>query len=61
MDNFLYSQGMCGAEFRSELEFWNVDPDLMDDCCWFRFCATGGYIVIFEGEKNFYLQFLSSD
>ena len=28
---------MCGSEFRKELEFWRIDPHLIEECCWVRY------------------------
>ena len=28
---------MCGSEFRKELEFWQIDPHLIEECCWVRY------------------------
>ena len=25
---------MCAMEFKQELEYWDINPDLIGDCCW---------------------------
>ena len=34
---WFYFQDVCGAEFRDELFFWKLNPDLLEECCWVRY------------------------
>ena len=34
---WFYFQDVCGAEFRDELLFWRLNPDLLEECCWVRY------------------------
>ena len=30
-------QDCCGDDFKLELDKWNMDPDLISDCCWIQY------------------------
>ena len=38
-DAFLFQDG-CGDDFKLELDKWNLDPDLISDCCWFQYTRS---------------------
>lgn len=46
-----YPTDVCGPLFEEELEFWGLDANQVEPCCWMTYTQVGTSNILFQYSK----------